>query len=107
MAAVDRTDGLIDALTTSFDHQNRELMVDPYPTYAELRETCPVAHTDAHGGFWVVSRYRDVYTAEHDWQTFSAADGVAIPSLMEIGAPSQIPLESDPPEHTRYRSALN
>src|SRR5438046_2735634 len=91
----------------TFDHQDREFMVDPYPTYAALRETCPIAHTDAHGGYWVVTRYSDVYAAEHDWQTFSSAKGVAIPSLIEIGAPSQVPLECDPPEHTKYRNILN
>jgi cytochrome P450 len=107
MPAVERGDDLVGEVTTSFDHHDRELMVDPYSLYATLRQTCPVAHTEAHGGFWILSRYREVYAAEHDWQTFSATGGMSIPSLLEVGAPQQVPLECDPPEHTKYRSALN
>ncbi|WP_281255326.1 hypothetical protein [Cystobacter ferrugineus] len=36
-----------------------EIRANPYPAYAELRRTTPVAQVDP-GGLWAVSRYEDV-----------------------------------------------
>jgi cytochrome P450 len=96
-----------------FDHHAPELALDPWTTYKELRERCPVAQSDAHGGFKVVTRYRDVVAIAKDTKRFSSAhdidgtgngyQGVTIP------APPvrSIPVELDPPEHTKYRKLLN
>lgn len=87
-----------------FDHHDPELMVDPYPVYRELRERCPVAWSDRHGGFWVISRYAEVYKVAHDPQTFSSRE-VGIPGLSsdQGGVGRLVPLEWDPPDHTRVR----
>jgi cytochrome P450 len=95
-----------------FDHHSPEHAVDPWSTYREIRQTCPVVQSDAYGGFKVVTSYRNVTAVAQDWATFSShhdADGtgngyggVTIPS-----APLRsIPVETDPPEHTKYRRLL-
>jgi cytochrome P450 len=95
-----------------FDHHSPEHAVDPWAVYRELRERCPVIESDAYGGFKVVTSYKNVTAVAQDWATFSSghdADGtgngyggVTIPS-----APLRsIPVETDPPEHTRFRRLL-
>lgn len=89
-------------VAVKFDHLDPALTAARiWDRYARIRETCPVAHSDAHGGFWVLSRYRDVERAAHDWQTFSSADGATIPR-----APGQAkipPIDFDPPQQRAYR----
>jgi cytochrome P450 len=95
-----------------FDHHSPELALDPWARYKELREQCPVAHTDAWGGFKVVTRYKDVAAIAKDTATFSSAhdidgtghgyQGITIPSPPV----RSIPVELDPPEHTKYRKLL-
>jgi cytochrome P450 len=72
---------------------------------AEMRERCPVAHTDAHGGAYVVTRYEDVLRVAQDWQTFSSAHGIMIPRTDD--AVTLIPGDFDPPLQRHYRRALN
>jgi cytochrome P450 len=96
-----------------FDHHAPELALDPWTTYKQMREECPIAHSDAHGGFKVVTRYRDVVAIAKDTNRFSSShdidgtgngyQGVTIP------APPvrSIPVELDPPDHTKYRKLLN
>ena len=76
---------------------------------AELREKSPVAWTEAHGGFWVITKYDDIVHCERNPQIFSCdndidneragAKGIRIPRN-----PFRFNLnESDPPEHTKLR----
>jgi hypothetical protein len=46
----------VDALARSFDQWNPDQAADPYPMLARLRSECPVAHSDRHDGFWVMTR---------------------------------------------------
>jgi cytochrome P450 len=95
-----------------FDHHSPELALDPWAVYKELREKCPVARTDAWGGFKVVTRYRDVVAVAKDTATFSSYhdvdgtgngyQGVTIPAPMV----RSVPVEMDPPEHTKHRKLL-
>jgi hypothetical protein len=43
---------------------------DPLGAYADLRERCPVAHSDRWGGFWALMRHEDVVAAALDTETF-------------------------------------
>ena len=90
-----------------FDHHTAEWVEDPFSLYRTLRDGCPVAHSDAHGGFWLLSRYEDVRGALRDWQTFSsnAPGRIAIPHT-KPGPHPGIPIEFDPPEHTHYREVV-
>ncbi len=60
---------------------------------------------DRYGGFWVVSRYADIITALMDPVTFSSTEGVHIPR--QEGQMKSIPIDYDPPIHTRYRKIFN
>jgi cytochrome P450 len=70
----------------------------------ELVARCPVAHSK--DGYYVVSRYQDTLKVLQDWETFSSADGI-IGAVRAPGQPLFKPNETDPPEHTQLRRALN
>jgi cytochrome P450 len=89
--------------TVEFDQNSAEFAADPWSKYQELRSDCPVAHTDSHGGFWVVSKYDDVVKVARDDITFSSCPTTVIP---DSGVYNLIPLQSDPPDLQRYREAL-
>jgi cytochrome P450 len=87
-----------------FDIFDPDLQDDPFPFYNEIREKCPLAHADTYGGYWIVSRYEDVEAVLRDFSTFSSRQ-VLIPHFDHFYG-EQIPLELDPPEHTKFRQAL-
>jgi cytochrome P450 len=62
-----------------FDHLSPELARELHPTLARARSLCPVAHSDAYGGFWVATRYEDVLRVAQDWETFSSELGIGVP----------------------------
>jgi len=82
------------------------LQDDLYQRFADLRGHCPVARSDALGGFWVLSRYDDVRFVLQHHELFSSETNV-LPSgrMTEFGP--DIPTQLDPPEHTKYRRILN
>jgi cytochrome P450 len=80
-----------------FDTAHRE--------YARLRRTCPVAHSDAYGGFWALTRYEDVQRVFSDPAMFVTSVQNVVPKVAFSGR--RPPLHFDPPEHTPYRAALN
>ncbi|MGD2166677.1 MAG: cytochrome P450 [Gammaproteobacteria bacterium] len=81
----------------TFDSANQE--------YARLREQCPVAHSDAWGGFWALMKYQDVRAAASDSRTFVTSKQNVVPKVAFTGR--RPPLHFDPPEHTPYRRAIN
>lgn len=103
--ARDPTRALADA--PDFDHHAPAFLADPAPVYAELRRSCPVARSAHHGGFWLLTRYDDVKAAAKDWQTFTSSvpNVTAIPSSHDRSEPD-LPIELDPPVHTRYRQLI-
>lgn len=71
--------------------------------YERMRERCPVVRSEAHGGYYSVSTYRDIYDLTHRPEEFSSFP-LTIPPL---GNPVQmIPIESDPPAHAKYRALV-
>lgn len=94
-------------LTRPFDHNDPGFVADPYPAYARMRERCPVLHSERYGGYWVLTRYDDVRRGLLDWETFSSATPgtTSIPTSVRRTF-NEIPLEVDPPEHTRYRAIV-
>ena len=55
-----------------FDHTDPEWVSDPYPIWDELRETCPVAHTERYGGTWLPVRHEDVAAIAYDTEHFTS-----------------------------------
>ena len=92
-----------DRPVVEFDQNAPAFAADPWSKYEELRSTTPVAYTEAHGGFWVLSRYEDVVRVAQDDVTFSSVPTTVIP---DSGVYNLIPLQSDPPDVQRYRMAL-
>ena len=88
---------------STFDHADPELAPVFYEVCRQLRTAGPV-QSDRHGGFWVLSNYDDVVTAERDHVSLSSAQGVTLP-FFGHKVPS-IPLEKDPPEQAAYRRFL-
>jgi cytochrome P450 len=62
--------------------------------YDELRQRCPVAHSEALG--WSVFRHSDVLRILEDPETFSNA----------VSAHPSVPNGMDPPDHTAYRRII-
>ncbi len=94
--------------TIAFDHHDPAYRDTWMQDAARRVVQHPVAWTESHGGFWILSSYDDVVRAASDWETFSSshgepgkpwAKGVLIPEL-----PYPLPLsESDPPVHSARR----
>jgi cytochrome P450 len=74
---------------------------------AYMREQCPVKHSSAHGGFWVLARYEDILQAAKDHETFSVGPGKLVPGEDPEKRSRVRPGEVDPPDHRAYRRALN
>ncbi|HEX5945615.1 MAG TPA: cytochrome P450 [Acidimicrobiales bacterium] len=89
----------------AFDHLSPELAATLHETLADLREREPVAWSDEHGGFWVVTGYEDVLRVAQDWRTFSSAEGVNVPApTTPVNA---IPEVMDPPLHREFKRLIN
>ena len=89
----------------------------PHEWFTWLRANAPVFHHDEPGGdgFWVITRYDDVVTANRDAGSFSSAQHLGGVVGLE-GPTAPIPgtemagdmmLFMDPPRHTRYRKLVN
>jgi cytochrome P450 len=88
-----------------FDALAPETFDSPWAEYARLQRECPVAHSDAWGGFWALMRYRDVVSTAADYRAFTTTVQNVVPKVAFTGR--RPPLHLDPPEHTPYRRALN
>lgn len=95
----------VERLTRDFDHLDRALTMDvAAEVFRRFREQPGVAHTDAHGGYYLLTRYDDVLEAQRTvgarCPAFSYADGILHP--VNGRAPS-IPVDFDEPIHGEYR----
>jgi cytochrome P450 len=96
--------GALAQLAAGFDHNDHAMRRQCAEVYATLRGNCPVFHSDQWGGFWVASRYEDVYEVARDPERFASGEGVLVPP-MGHGRPL-FPMEADGPEHASYRRLL-
>lgn len=88
-----------------FDPLQPEAFDTFHREFAELRERCPVARSEAWNGFWAVLRYDDVVAVAGDPDRFTTTVQNVVPKVAFTGR--RPPLHLDPPEHTPYRRALN
>ncbi len=76
-------------------------IVDQFAHFARMRELGPVVWLPAQGNY-AITRYAELRAALHDWQTFSAAQGVAGDDFgCEFTGTNT--LASDPPLHDKLR----
>ena len=103
-----------DRVVVDFDQHTEEYRAR-YPEIShELRERCPVAWSEHHGGFWVVtgleqlgeiSKRPDLVSNDHDPEgARHGYDGISIPAR---GTTRGGFIEMDPPEQLEYRHVLN
>ena len=96
------TQNIVD--NVEFDHNSAEFVDSNYTQYRNLRSKCPVAHTSNYNGFWILSKYDDVFEVDRDDLTFSSAASLLIPPS-DVG--TLIPIQVDPPALEHYRRLLN
>ena len=81
--------------------------VQPAPDpFRQARQESGVLQCPIHGeNIAMILRHEDVRRAAKDWQTFSsdAPFRVPIPSEEDVRSMRQLPIETNPPEHTEYR----
>ena len=78
-----------------------------WPIYRKMREKAAAHYSDAHNGFWSIVRYREVKAAARDHRLFSSASGTSIGEHHnDRSTPPKAPIEYDPPQHTRFRKAI-
>ena len=90
---------------TDFDHLDPRWVDDPFPIWDELRQKCPIAHTERFNGVYLPTRYEDVRAIAYDPEHFSSRKVIVreSPPPSNNGAP---PITSDPPRHRLARMAL-
>jgi cytochrome P450 len=75
--------------------------------FRQARAESGVLQCPFHGeNITMILRHEEVRKAAKDWQTFSsnAPFRVPIPSEEQVRSMRQLPIETDPPEHTDYRA---
>lgn len=106
---------MADKIVVDFDHHSEEYRERGMDVAAEVREKCPVAWSENHGGFWFVTgleeasafqKRPDLFSAYHEiGNPDSVYKGISIPFIdTEYGGGF---LEMDPPDQLEYRRILN
>ncbi|KPI15118.1 Linalool 8-monooxygenase [Actinobacteria bacterium OK006] len=80
-----------------------EVVLDPYPVYADLRERGPVVHLPRND-VYALTRYDVIRGALADWESLSSSSVAFNPMANE--ALTGTSLASDPPVHTQLRATL-
>jgi cytochrome P450 len=93
---------------TDFDHTDPAWVTDPFPIWDDLRQRCPVAHSDRYGGVWLPTRHEDIAAIAYDTEHFSSRGVVVAEQKPEEPAPmgGAPPITSDPPFHAFARRLL-
>lgn len=90
--------------SATYDHNDPGIRLDNvHATWDELRAECPIGRSEAYGGMWVVTGYPEAYEIFHNPEVFSSHP-LIIPPYPQ--AEKLVPVEFDPPEHTRYRALV-
>jgi cytochrome P450 len=94
---------------TDFSHTDPAWAADPFPIQDDLRQRCPIAHTERFGGVWLPTRYDDVAAIAYDTERFSSRSIVISnfrPSVDLAPVGGSPPISSDPPFHRDARKLL-
>ena len=90
-----------------FDPYDVELIADPYPMFARLRDQAPLYY-NAEYDFFALSRFADVNKAVIDHGTYSSARGVILELIKaNLDIPSGMLIFEDPPIHDVHRKLLS
>lgn len=81
-------------MKSDWNPESDEVNRDQVSAYDEMRERCPVAHSESRG--WSVFRHADVMEVLNDHERFSN----------QVSRHLSVPNGMDPPEHTVYRRII-
>ncbi|RZU31088.1 cytochrome P450 [Blastococcus saxobsidens] len=95
------------APTSDVDPFSHDVLEDPLPMHAALREAGPVVFLSRYDVF-ALARYDDVHAALVNWQDFQSSAGVGLSNFRyeEPWRPPSLLLEADPPRHDAPRRVL-
>jgi cytochrome P450 len=93
--------------TSDVDPFSADVLEDPLPVHAALRETGPVVHLSRYD-VYAMARYDEVHAALLDWQQFQSSAGVGMSNFRyeKPWRPPSLLLEADPPKHDAPRRVL-
>jgi cytochrome P450 len=93
---------------TDFDHADPEYAARAPEIWDELRQTCPVAHSERYGGVWLPTTHEDVAAIAYDTEHFTSQSVLVTEGRPLMPAPQGIapPISSDPPFHQGARRLL-
>ncbi|GAA4728124.1 cytochrome P450 [Nocardioides endophyticus] len=96
-----------DRSSDDFDILDPDYLRNPYPTWDELRGTCPVAHSDRWGGSWLPTGFETVKEIARRPEDFSSRALEVTGPIPPVGKGLRVPpLSSDPPYHAAHRKLL-
>lgn len=91
-----------DDWATDYDLFDDRFIENPYAIWNDLRQRCPIAHTDRLGGSWMPTTMEDIRAIAKDTAHFSSQEVTVVPpefmenDFEDVHAP---PIDSDPPDH--------
>ena len=96
-----------------FDHHSQDFAQHWRDIYDGMRQHCPVAHSDRHDGFSVLTRYDDIKKVLADPETFVSGRDLSFGGKV-VGGGATVPtnpvrmgmMEMDPPVSQAYRKLL-
>jgi len=101
--------------STDYDIFDPAYCADPGPIWAELRERCPIAHSERWGGSYLPTRYADVGEMARLVPALSSREFIVVPPVPLVdpdtgevlrARPHAPPISSDPPFHTAARRLI-
>jgi cytochrome P450 len=100
----------VEDFATDWDHTDPAWVHDPYPIWEDLRERCPVAHTDRYAGGWFPTTHVMVSSVANDTEHFTSRSVVITNNKFPPNAVAPIggapPITSDPPFHQLARRLI-
>ena len=101
---------------TDYDIFDPGYVRDPAPVWDDLRERCPIAHTERWGGSWMPTRYEDLQQLVKMVPELSSRSAVVVPPSPELRevlvaeakkyGSENPPITADPPEHQPFRRLI-
>jgi cytochrome P450 len=89
-----------------YDPFSEDVMRDPHPIYARLREEAPCYHVEKWDAY-ALSRFEDIWQASTDADHYTTVFGTTSSQLLtRVQPPSPMINLMDPPEHTQLRSRI-
>jgi cytochrome P450 len=107
------TDGPVVDFATDWDHTDPTWVNNPYPIWEDLRQNCPVAHTERYGPAWFPVTHEMVSEIANDTTNYTSRQVVInktpmdeLPNLAPAPIGGAPPITSDPPFHHFARRVM-